>query len=312
MNSLIEKNAEYTIESNYTLVQNGTKKINDQNINALDAYDKTPLMWAVQFGKTEIVKELLAKGADVNFKNSYAMTALYYCNDANIIKTLISNGADINSRDKQGQTAFMNAASGINTAKMEALFNINNDVINIKDDHGYTPLMLTLQKSQQGINYDKIIKAVDFLLEKGADITIKNNDNNTALEMVIFSPDHNDDFKIQFIQTLCDKDKINIKQIFENKKIAEGFKMKFIQAACKNGKITGDELIEKLYDNQNIDSDTKNKFLTALFQDKTINKDFKYKLFSNLNDAGKISEVQQHDYQNCINISSSKSTFAER
>lgn len=64
--------------------------------------DGQRLIEAAQRGDTDLVKELLAKGADVNVKTRYGATALFFAVDkANVelVRLLIEKGADVNIVD---------------------------------------------------------------------------------------------------------------------------------------------------------------------------------------------------------------------
>ena len=56
----------------------------------------------------EVVKLLLAKGADINVKNSNGETALMAASsrgNADVVKLLLDKGADINVKNSKGKTA---------------------------------------------------------------------------------------------------------------------------------------------------------------------------------------------------------------
>jgi len=62
----------------------------------ISIYLATPLMMASYFGETEIVKLLIANGADVNFINGEGQTALRFAqqkNQSSIIRVLRQAGA---------------------------------------------------------------------------------------------------------------------------------------------------------------------------------------------------------------------------
>jgi ankyrin repeat protein len=68
----------------------------------------SPLMHAV--GDLEMVKLLIANGADVNQKNVRGATALMAAaidGTASVVRYLLEQGADVNARDKDGTTALM-------------------------------------------------------------------------------------------------------------------------------------------------------------------------------------------------------------
>ena len=86
------------------LIEEGT------DVNAQDNEGWTALMWALEYGHTEVVKLLIEEGADVNAKDKKGFTALMYSSregNTEIVKLLIEAGADVNAKDKDGFTAFM-------------------------------------------------------------------------------------------------------------------------------------------------------------------------------------------------------------
>lgn len=79
-------------------------------INPSRNFLMSPLMHAVE--DLEMVKLLIAHGADVNQKNFRGATALMgaaAAGPASVVKYLIEKGADVNARDKDGATALMTA-----------------------------------------------------------------------------------------------------------------------------------------------------------------------------------------------------------
>ncbi len=79
------------------------------NINISNEKGITPLMYAVSYSNSEIVKYLIDNKADVNAKNNMGTTVLMfacsYSQDSKIIDLLIDNGADINIENSNGKTA---------------------------------------------------------------------------------------------------------------------------------------------------------------------------------------------------------------
>ena len=64
--------------------------------------------------RLDIVKELLAAGADVNMQNRYGETALMTAvasKDLDTVKELITAGADVNMQNRYGETALYRASS---------------------------------------------------------------------------------------------------------------------------------------------------------------------------------------------------------
>ena len=73
---------------------------------------ETGLLSAAQKGDIKAVRNLLAKGADMDIKNGSGMTPLMAAADngyADIVKELLNYGADINAKDNAGTTALTRA-----------------------------------------------------------------------------------------------------------------------------------------------------------------------------------------------------------
>ncbi|KAH8800780.1 hypothetical protein F5884DRAFT_808793 [Xylogone sp. PMI_703] len=77
-----------------------------------------PLLAAVENGNRKTVKLLLDHGADINFENEKAQTALflaietddeYYDDDEgeSLVEFLVKNGASVNHADESGQTPLL-------------------------------------------------------------------------------------------------------------------------------------------------------------------------------------------------------------
>jgi ankyrin repeat protein len=78
------------------------------------AVGDTPLHSAVQCNHDQMVKTLIAAGADVNARNKFGDTPLHYASvfrNKEIIKVLLGAGADVNARDSGGHTPLWLASS---------------------------------------------------------------------------------------------------------------------------------------------------------------------------------------------------------
>ena len=113
-------------------------------VDIRDAGGHTALMLAAKSGRTEVVKYLVSKGADVKAESEFFLwTPLYYAasfNRVDVMEFLIANGANVDAPDKWGSTPLFAAAS-----------------------LGH-------------------VEAVKLLLDNGADTSIENRDNQTALD----------------------------------------------------------------------------------------------------------------------------------
>lgn len=99
------------------------------------------LINAVRRGDIPRVKRLLAAGADVNARDKYGRTALYWpvCfGRIGCMRLLIEAGADVNNRDSDGWTPLHEAAYCELIACMRILIEAGADT-EIKDNCGSTP-----------------------------------------------------------------------------------------------------------------------------------------------------------------------------
>ncbi len=163
----------------------------------------TALMWASYQGKSEIVKTLLDKGADVNAPGgsslSGGITTALLCavggfleqdggNRAEVVKMLLDKGADVNVRLKNlrnmedGNTALLAMSFYVSSPRRSdskdcleivRLLLENGADVNAKGWRGKTALIAAATCENNDI--------VKMLLDKGADVNAKDVDGKTAL-----------------------------------------------------------------------------------------------------------------------------------
>jgi ankyrin repeat protein len=81
-------------------------------LNARGPEGSTLLMYAALYGSTDQVKDLIAKGAEVNKRNDAGVTALMWAvPDVPKMRALIEHGADVNVRSLDNRTALVIAAT---------------------------------------------------------------------------------------------------------------------------------------------------------------------------------------------------------
>jgi ankyrin repeat protein len=146
-------------------------------INDKDNKLNTPLWFAVETGKHDMAKLLIAKKAQVNVKNSFNRNLLHLANDLELTKLLLDKGADVNARDAGGFTPLRVAIERKNDLELIKLLLAKGANINAKDSIGNTPLHIAAALDR--------FEEVELLLQKGADVNAKNDDGKTPLNLAV-------------------------------------------------------------------------------------------------------------------------------
>ncbi|MBT4884838.1 MAG: hypothetical protein HON55_01630, partial [Legionellales bacterium] len=148
------------------------------NINAKDNKGYTPLHTAIEHRNLRSVNALIEKNADVNAKDNQGYTPLHmavFQSETVILQALITKGANINANDNQGYTPLHIAAFQSETETLQALIKVEKIDLNAKNKQGNTPLHMAAIGGH--------IDIVKVLLEKGAEVGIKNSQDYTALNI---------------------------------------------------------------------------------------------------------------------------------
>ncbi|ELU17545.1 hypothetical protein CAPTEDRAFT_76561, partial [Capitella teleta] len=84
------------------------------NIDDIDRWGHTPLMYAVHIEWSRLVALFIQHGADLNLPERQGRTALHLaieCSDESFIKMLLNAGANIDAHDNFGRSALWRAVS---------------------------------------------------------------------------------------------------------------------------------------------------------------------------------------------------------
>ena len=145
------------------------------DVDYINEYGKTALLYTSLYGHAEIVELLLKHGAKPNIQNNHGETALikasYYGHIA-IVKLLLEYNADPHVKNKYGRTAVMWASKNDNFKIVKLLLEYDVD-INVQDEDGNTALT--------GACECESFEIVDLLLNNGAKLNLKNDRGETAL-----------------------------------------------------------------------------------------------------------------------------------
>lgn len=162
---------------------------------------RTALMEAALWGRLEIVRQLLAKGADVNQKTEDGSTALMEAvlrvDDVapaflEIAELLVAHNADVHARTKMGDSVLTLASLGGRTRACELLIQHGADV-NAANNKGRTVLMQTIEYGCQPSSraWEPFprpkgnVETVQLLLAHGANVHARSHDGTTALQLAI-------------------------------------------------------------------------------------------------------------------------------
>ncbi len=130
--------------------------LSEVGINALDAYQRTSLIWASFYSNIELLKWLIAHQANINHQDRNGLSALHLaakeqCFEA--IEILINNKADLELKDGNGNTPLMDAIFNSNgDYKIVDLFIVSGANLDNVNNHEMTPRLLA--ESMAGFNYN--------------------------------------------------------------------------------------------------------------------------------------------------------------
>ena len=131
-------------------------------INLKDNSGKTPPHSAVD--ESEIVKLLVAKGADTNAKANNDWTPLFRVTNMRMASLLVAAGADVNAKSRRGDTPLHSAVLHSAKEVVELLIEKGADV-NAKNDDGEIPLYSAIDNKE----------IAELLIAKSTEVNSKDN-----------------------------------------------------------------------------------------------------------------------------------------
>ena len=163
--------------SSLEMISNALENRN-ADVNAIDYYDTTPLMFAAEKNSDpEVINALIKFGADPNAKDKDNKTPLMFAAAANtspeIITALAKGGANVNARDSNRMTPLMYAARNNNAAVVKALIEAGAE--ELADKRGWTPLFWAAR-------YTNDPEVIGVLLDAGHDPLVRAHDMATPID----------------------------------------------------------------------------------------------------------------------------------
>ena len=156
------------------------------NVNTRGGYHgTTPLIEAAIRGHDQVVEELMREGAHVNVKDNEQRTALYWasCNGhCTIVTTLIAAGADISVPDQRGVTPLMRASDWGRDEVVCELIRVGASVNVVTSQSWYGKVAAGSTALHFAAKYNHV-KCGVLLMEAGADMTARNKDTKSPLDL---------------------------------------------------------------------------------------------------------------------------------
>jgi ankyrin repeat protein len=149
------------------------------DVNAVRKDGETAFAEATYHGFLDIARSLLKAGSKINTSGWYGNTPLHWAADhgsSETVNVLIDLGADINMRREDGGTPLHAAAYTNNTAAIRALL-ARGAKLEERNKAGETPLHLAAAQGHP--------EAVALLMDRGANTSAKNNDGKTPLDLAL-------------------------------------------------------------------------------------------------------------------------------
>lgn len=133
-----------------------------------------------------IIQQLIAHGGNINYRRTAdGYTALMDAQNPEVVTLLLNLNADTDVKTQQGQDNVISMTiKAEDWPKLNVLLEHNSNV-NIQDGNGFTPLMWSARATNnQG---DRTALIAEQLLRAGADVNTRDNYNNTALIHAVLS-----------------------------------------------------------------------------------------------------------------------------
>lgn len=145
------------------------------NLEVRDPNGWTALAYAVGFVRPSCVRAMVAKGANVNARNTGGIAPVVLAvRDAEVMRILLDHGADVQARSVEGTTAVISAGSWGNVDSLRLLLDHGSNV-NDQDRTGWSALLRATSAGHE--------ECVRLLVARGADVNVRAADGHTPLNL---------------------------------------------------------------------------------------------------------------------------------
>lgn len=150
------------------------------SVNCADKDGLTPIHHAAS--SLEMVKFLLAHGADVNSPSRSGVTPLMFTTSLEIFNFLIERGADIYAVDQQQRNVLLwQVENSKSLAIIKVLVEQYHCDVNQPDDAGASPLMLAAKRKDLFAEKQRELNIAKYLVDNGANINAVDNEGRNVL-----------------------------------------------------------------------------------------------------------------------------------
>uniref|UniRef100_A0A8D8A120 Ankyrin-1 n=1 Tax=Culex pipiens TaxID=7175 RepID=A0A8D8A120_CULPI len=166
--------------------ESGARKVDEflKEIFKQSATCKYPLHLAVESNRLDVVKQLIAGQMDVNLLDDEGNTPIFRVKSFEMIDYLLQKGANINVANQFQSTMLFNIVFYGEFDSLPFLFELKDSngyelskIINVPNDIGETLLHVACRTGN--------LKIVKLLIQKGADVNLKNKSSDTPLDLAL-------------------------------------------------------------------------------------------------------------------------------
>jgi ankyrin repeat protein len=145
---------------------------NEADVNARGDNELSPLFLASKMGHEPLAQLLVDRGADVHTRDREGRTPLFSAAHPGIANLLIKRGAEVNAKDEQGNTPLLIVAGGFHVESRS--FSDEGADVSCGNESSNPPPLMT-----------KCEPVAKLLIEKGADINVKNSIGITPISLAL-------------------------------------------------------------------------------------------------------------------------------